>query len=118
MAKTAKSNSAGAATIVYTDTQHTASQTQIVREVLELFDRITLLLLQRLIKLSRRETGGLLIPFKWHEGNEELFQLLVELIRTPLHPLAEEGPKRLAKILDIVIEALNSDGFDWRTGQC
>lgn len=118
VAKTAKSNRAGATTIGRIDTHHTTFQTQIMTELLELLDCITLPLLQHLIKLSRRETSGLLIPLEWYEGDEEFFQVLVKLVQSPLHPLIEEGFERLVEILDIVIETLDGDSFNWRTGQC
>lgn len=44
-----------------------------------LSDRITLLLLRRLTKLNTRE------------GDENIFQVLMELIRTPVYLLVEEG---------------------------
>lgn len=117
MTKTTKSKSTSATTIADTDAQYTAFQTKITTKILKLIDRIVLTILQHLIKLSGRKTSGLLIPLEWDEGYEELFQLLMEVIWSPLHPLVEEGLERLAKIFDVVVEALNGDGFDWGTGE-
>jgi len=116
VSEAAKSDAAVAAAITRIDAHHTAHQTQITGKLFKLSDRVTLLLLQHLIKLSRRETAGLFIPLEWYEGDEEIFQVLMELIRTLLHLLAEEGFERFTKIFDVVVEALNSDGFDGRAG--
>ena len=113
-----KPKSAGAAAIAYADAQDTAFQTQVTAEVPERSDRISLTLLQRLIKLRRGETRSLLIPLEWDERDEEFFQLLVEMIWAPLYPFVEEGLKGLAQVLDIVVEALGCDGLDRGACEC
>lgn len=94
VSKTAKSNGAVAVAITSVDAQHTTYQTG---TIFELSDRVMLLLLQRLTKRNTRE------------GDEKIFQVLMELIRTPVYLLVEEGFERPAELLDIVVGALDSD---------
>jgi len=113
VSKTTKTKTACTATIARIDTQNTAFQPKIAAEVLEHFNRITLPILQHLVKLSGGETNGLLVPLEWDKGYEEFFQLLMELIQSPLHPLVEEGLQGLAKVLNVVDETLSANGLDW-----